>query len=82
MYVRAGWWRLWKEARFEVHGERIEELSMTILFAQIFHSSALSVYMETFCELSSPIHNFVDRAMVAEETLHPRKESNLFSSGT
>lgn len=57
IYVRAGWWRLWKEARFEVHGERMKELPLTILFAQIFHFFTLSVCTETFCELSSPIHN-------------------------
>lgn len=54
---------------------------MTIWFAQIFHSSTLSVYMETFCELSSPVHHCVDGAVVAGETLNPRKEGNLFSSG-
>lgn len=62
----------------------MEEISMTILFAQIFHSSTLSVYMENvhmnskFCELSSPDHSCVDGAMVAWEILNPRKECNLF----
>lgn len=32
---------------------------MTVLFAQVFHFSMLSVYIET-CELSSPIHNGVN----------------------
>jgi len=50
LYVRTGCWKMWKEAKFGVHGERVEGLLMTILFAQIFHSSRLSVYMETFCE--------------------------------
>lgn len=40
---------------------------MTILFAQIFHSSTSSVYMKTFCELSSPIHNVVNGAVVTGE---------------
>lgn len=53
---------------------------MTILFAQIFCSSTLSVYKETFGELCSPIHNSVDGAVVAGKTLNSRKESNLFSS--
>lgn len=69
------------EAGFEVRGEKMEEITMTILFTQIFCSSRLSVYMETFCEPSPPIQKCVDGAMVDGETLNSRKESNLFSSG-
>lgn len=79
IHLRAGWRRLWQEARFEVHREKMKELLMTILrrsdpdHAQIFHSSILSVYMET-CELSSPIHPLCGGVMVAEEDPEPHEE--------
>lgn len=30
VYVRVGQWRLWKEAKFEVHQKRMEKLLMTV----------------------------------------------------
>lgn len=71
VYIRAGWWRLWK---FEVYGWRMEKSLTTILFAQIFHSSTFPVYMKT-CESYSPIHNRVNGAVVTGE------ETSLVISG-
>lgn len=44
IYVKTGWWRLHKEATFEVHREKVEEL-MKAKIAQILHSSTPSMYM-------------------------------------